>query len=206
MTARSPQPHHAAYHHGDLRRALLDRAAVVVVERGVDAISFRGLAADLGVSHTAPAHHFGSRAGLLSAFAAEGHTLLAEALEAAGEDDFLELGIAYVRFALEHPGHFAVMFDRDALDDAHEELRAARARSFGRLRAGVDRFDRTADRREAAATTIAAWGMMHGIASLALGGELDAAELRDVVEDGDVLAIARRAARHLSPPSRRRDS
>jgi AcrR family transcriptional regulator len=61
-----------AYHHGDLRRAVLDRAVQVIASEGTDALSLRALAADLGVSHTAPRHHFASRQGLLTAVAVEG--------------------------------------------------------------------------------------------------------------------------------------
>lgn len=57
---------------GDLRRALIHEAVAVIAEVGPDALSLREVARRLGVSHAAPAHHFGDRSGLLTAVAAEG--------------------------------------------------------------------------------------------------------------------------------------
>src|SRR6266536_5182875 len=71
-----------AYHHGDLRRALLVAAVEVIEESGPAALSLRDLARRAGVSHAAPQHHFGDKAGLLTAVAAEGYRRLATALEA----------------------------------------------------------------------------------------------------------------------------
>src|SRR5918998_1426102 len=100
MTTNDTRP----YHHGNLRRAVLDAAITAIAESGPDALSLRQLATRIGVSHGAPAHHFGDRAGLLTAVAAEGYELLAEALTAAQRQagDFLDVGVAYVRFAVEH--------------------------------------------------------------------------------------------------------
>ncbi|HEY4419033.1 MAG TPA: TetR family transcriptional regulator, partial [Pseudonocardia sp.] len=83
------------YHHGDLRRALLDTALQAVAEQGPAAISLRDVARRAGVSHAAPTHHFGDKTGLLTALAAEGWSLLADALTEAGEQkrSFAELGV-----------------------------------------------------------------------------------------------------------------
>src|SRR6195256_5650444 len=97
------------YHHGDLKAALLAKAAALVAERGADGVSLRELARNAGVSHAAPAHHFTDRRGLFTALAAEGFSLLAEALLRA-RGDFANAALAYVRFAIDHPGHYAVMF------------------------------------------------------------------------------------------------
>src|SRR5215203_6275096 len=100
------------YHHGDLPRALLDAAVEAIAEVGPAAVSLRDLARRTGVSHAAPAHHFGDKAGLLTAVAADGFRRLAatlgEAYEATGS--FLEVGVAYARFAAIHRAHFEVMF------------------------------------------------------------------------------------------------
>lgn len=98
-----------AYHHGDLRRALLAAALEAIEEVGPTALSLRDLARRAGVSHAAPAHHFGDKAGLLTALAAQGFDLLAQALVQAG-DDLLEAGVAYVDFAVRHRAYFEVMF------------------------------------------------------------------------------------------------
>jgi AcrR family transcriptional regulator len=68
------------YHHGDLRRAVLDAAVAAIAESGPAALSLRDLARRAEVSHAAPAHHFGDKAGVLTALAAEGYALLADAL------------------------------------------------------------------------------------------------------------------------------
>src|SRR5918911_5775186 len=99
------------YHHGDLRAVILAESARIVADKGADAVSLRQLAREAGGSHAAPAHHFTDRRGLFTALAAEGFRLLAEALTAA-RPRFIDAALAYVRFAIEHSGHYAVMFDR----------------------------------------------------------------------------------------------
>src|SRR5919112_6813183 len=85
------------YHHGNLRRALIDAALTAVAQQGPAALSLRDVARRAGVSHAAPTHHFGNKAGLLTAIAAEGWDLLADALTAVptATGDFLEVGVAY---------------------------------------------------------------------------------------------------------------
>ena len=100
------------YHHGNLRRALLDAALDTISTDGVAALNLRDLARRCGVSHAAPTHHFGDRRGLLTAIATEGYDGLAAATAATWDEtgSFLEVGVAYVRYAVAHPGHFPVMF------------------------------------------------------------------------------------------------
>ncbi|WP_240489923.1 TetR/AcrR family transcriptional regulator [Actinomadura atramentaria] len=148
------------YHHGDLRRTLLTEAAVLLAERGPDGVSLRNLARRTGVSHAAPAHHFGDKTGLFTALAAEGHALLADALGTPGTSGLRELGARYVRFALAHPSHFAIMFRTDLVDPADPELQAAQDRSYAPLRAAVPDDD----------ALLAAWSLAHGYASLVLAG------------------------------------
>src|SRR5690242_14233333 len=101
-----------AYHHGDLRRALLRAAEEAITEHGVATLSMRDLARRAGVSHTAPTHHFGDMTGLLTAFATEGFEQLAKALATSrlASNSFLELGVTYIRFAVSRPAMFEVMF------------------------------------------------------------------------------------------------
>jgi AcrR family transcriptional regulator len=105
----------AAYHHGDLRQALVDAAAAVVAKDGVDALKVSALAERLGVTDGAPFRHFESRLALLVAVAEEGAGRMVERMDAAaaGIEDPLEVqrarGVAYVRFAVEEPGHFRVL-------------------------------------------------------------------------------------------------
>jgi AcrR family transcriptional regulator len=127
------------YHHGDLRRALLDTALAAVAEHGPAAVSLRDVARRAGVSHAAPTHHFGDKTGLLTALAAEGWTLLADALTATARRDprFSELGVAYVMFAVAHPAHFAVMRAPGMTKSSDPELAAAQERASAQLVAGA---------------------------------------------------------------------
>lgn len=192
-----------AYHHGDLRRAVLDRAVQVIATDGAEALSLRALAADLGVSHTAPRHHFVSRQGLLTAVAIEGFRELAARMNRIrdGGGAFLDIGVGYVEFALDRPAHFAVMFAPAVLDQTDPELTGAMDATFALLRQGVDELPEPA-REDAAAAVIASWSLVHGLATLALTGNLDRAGVRALVAD-DLLGLARRSAGllHRGPPA-----
>ncbi|MFE9252558.1 TetR/AcrR family transcriptional regulator [Streptomyces sp. NPDC007088] len=184
MTTRHP------YHHGDLRRALLDAAVEAIERDGPARLSLRDLARRAGVSHAGPVHHFGDKAGVLTALATEGYGLLADALGAspAGASELVELGVSYVRFAVRHPAHFAVMFRRDLLHPEDPELRAAQQRARALLTGGVERAvggRTTAGPRLAG---VAAWSLVHGYASLHLVGALGEEAGEDVEETARVVA------------------
>lgn len=166
-----------AYHHGDLRRAVLAAAVEVIGESGPASVSLRDLARRAGVSHAAPAHHFGDKAGLLTALAAEGYALLAEALEAAGSSPergggLLEVGVAYVRFAVEHRAHFEVMFRPELYRADDPEVRAAEQRTDAALAAGIAALPDRRTGSDARIAGVAAWSLVHGFAMLWLGGAL----------------------------------
>ncbi len=176
------------YHHGDLRRAILDAAIESISANGSAALSLRELARRAGVSHAAPIHHFGDKAGVLTALAAEGYELLANALEAAG-DEFVEAGVAYVRFATTYKAHFEVMIRPDTYHPDDPTVVAARERASQALVDGV-RTKTTRTGREARLTGIAAWSLVHGFATLSLTGALQ--DLGD-----DLTSTARDVARIL---------
>jgi AcrR family transcriptional regulator len=182
------------YHHGNLRDAILAGAAAVIARDGIGALSLRALAADIGVSHTAFRRHFGSREGVLNALAVRGNLLLAERLRtAAATGKFVDVGVAYVRFALAEPGLFAVMFRSDLLDDDDPELICARIEALAPLRAGVHALGAA----DPTAAEVASWGVVHGVATLALTGTLLGA-LSDE-HDGNIEELARRALSLLHP-------
>ncbi|MFE2019264.1 TetR/AcrR family transcriptional regulator [Streptomyces sp. NPDC059499] len=159
------------YHHGDLRRAVLTAALDVVATEGPDALSLRDLARRAGVSHAAPAHHFKDRTGLLTAIAAEGYTLFADALTAA--PDLRERGVAYVRFAAGHPAHFQVMFRPELHHADDPELLAAKARATEALRTGISGLPESGRGSDDRLAGIAAWSLAHGFATLLLSGNLE---------------------------------
>ena len=164
-------PVERSYHHGDLRTQLLARAAELVARDGAEAFSLRAVAAELGVSHTAPRHHFGDKQGVFTALATEGYTLLGEALETAAPLGFQEVGAAYVLFAVSHPGHFAVMHAPDLVHAHDPELVAASNRTNRQLLDGVAAFA-PGNAYQVAVKAAAAWGLVHGLATLAISGAL----------------------------------
>ncbi len=162
------------YHHGDLRRALLAAAARAVEESGPAALSLRDLARRAGVSHAAPAHHFGDKAGLLTALAAQGFELLAEELDRVREetDSLLEIGVGYVRFAVKHRAHFEVMFRPELYHADDAALVTARGRAADSLRAGLAAMPAAQVGPDADVARLAAWSIVHGFATLWLGNAL----------------------------------
>jgi AcrR family transcriptional regulator len=180
------------YHHGNLRRALLDAALAEIAAHGPVALSLRGLARHAGVSHAAPAHHFGDKTGLLTAIATEGFTLLGEALRAArAAGGFLDVGVAYIEFAVSHPAHFEVMYRPDLYRPDDPELETARAETTRLLYgSAADAFPDD----DAARVGIAGWAFAHGFAELWRTGNLQP-RLGD-----DAMAAARRVAPALFAP------
>ncbi|MFE2151306.1 TetR/AcrR family transcriptional regulator [Streptomyces lavendulae] len=181
------------YHHGDLRRALLAAAVEAIEESGATAVSLRDLARRAGVSHAAPAHHFGDKAGLLTAVAVEGFDLFADALNATWErtGDFAEVGVAYVRFGLTHRGHFEVMFQPALCRTDSADLAAARARAAESLRTGAALLAADADGGNQQTATLAAWSLVHGFTALQLSGTLP------LPADADPESVARQVTRFL---------
>jgi AcrR family transcriptional regulator len=156
------------YRHGDLRRALLEVAATLIEEPGPGAMSMREVARRAGVTHAAATYHFGDKAGLLTALAVDGYRLLGDALREAHESrhSFLELGVAYVRFAVTYRAHFEVMFRPELYHRDDEELRSAKtitaALLYGTERASDEQLE----------AGVAGWAIVHGIATLWLNGNL----------------------------------
>lgn len=158
-----------SYHHGDLKAVILQRTAELVAANGADALSLRELARAAGVSHAAPAHHFTDRRGLFTALATEGFIGLADALRAA-RPDFVDAARAYVRFALRHPGHYRVMFDRSLYDAADPALCEAESASAAELSAGVRTLTDRNAQEDPDGAALAAWSLVHGYIMLTLNG------------------------------------
>jgi AcrR family transcriptional regulator len=173
---------------------MLDAAVKSIAETGPSALSLRALSAKAGVSHAAPVHHFGDKAGLFSAVAAEGFHLLAIELVDGWEEtgDFLEVGVRYVRFALDHKGYFEVMF-RPELQNLHSPgLLEAKRRAFTALVDPLSIVGPSSDDDTAFHwTTLSSWSIVHGLATLALSGNLLPSDLADPDE------LARQVLLHL---------
>jgi AcrR family transcriptional regulator len=160
------------YHHGDLKAVILAEAATLVAERGADGISLRELARAAGVSHAAPAHHFTDRRGLFTALAAEGWRMLANKLTDA-RPNFIDAATAYVRFALEHPGHYAVMFDSSLVNPDDPELIAAQNAAGDELARGVGTLTDPRAKADPDGAALAAWSLVHGFSMLRLNRSID---------------------------------
>ena len=176
------------YHHGDLRAVILTEAARLVAERGADRVSLRELARDAGVSHAAPAHHFTDRRGLFTALATQGFQLLAQALIDA-RPDFADAALAYVRFAIEHPGHYQVMFNKSLLDASDSELVAAESASGAELARGVATLRDPNVQADPAGAQLAAWSLVHGFSMLWLNDAVNA-QVREADPMDTVMRIA----------------
>jgi AcrR family transcriptional regulator len=163
-----------SYHHGNLRLALLDAAAAEVQAVGASQLSLRELARRAGVSHAAPAHHFKDKRGLFTALAAEGFRMLHERTSEAltHPNALVGTGRCYVEFALDHPGHFAVMFDVSLLDADDPDYERERGAAFEVLFEAIRRATRVSEDDELARQTVAAWLAVHGLATLWLSGNL----------------------------------
>lgn len=180
---------------------MLEAAVSSIATDGVDRLSIRGLARATEVSHTAFRHHFGDRRGLLTALAAEGYAGMTSALgetDTSGPDGFLESGVTYVRWALAHPAHFQVMFRPDLVDEQDPDLQEALAGLGGALMGGAADFaghDQPGDPRTNP-LALAAWSLTHGLATLALAGNLPLGTGES--EQADVI---RSVLRHLARPA-----
>jgi AcrR family transcriptional regulator len=162
-----------AYHHGDLRRALVDAAAKIVAKEGVAAVSLREVARLAGVSHNAPYRHFESLQALLAAVAAEGYDEFGKQLTEAAEAEprpaarKKAVGRAYLRFALEHPNLYRLMFGAELDKSEHPDLRAATDKAFTILTGTIPKAGRAAH-----TDAIIAWALVHGLASLVLDRQI----------------------------------
>lgn len=120
------------YHHGNLRQTLLDHAAEIIAEDGIEGLSLRALAREIGVSHSAPARHFKDKQALLAALATEAHEKLTrfinKAANDAGDDPvarYNAMGKATIRFSLDQPAYFKAVQNPEVYQRASEELRSA---------------------------------------------------------------------------------
>lgn len=167
--AVEPKP----YHHGDLRRALMDSADAILERDGPNALSLRAVAREAGVSPAAPYHHFKDKDELLSAIAREGFARLSAALvEAAGcerdaETKMSDLGVAYVKFAQSHPALYRVMYDCARAEDALPQKTDHDHDGFQILKdaltkAGGNRVSET----DIHLASIASWCAAHGLAEM----------------------------------------
>ena len=169
------------YHHGNLRRALLDEALATIHAEGGEGLTLREIGARVGVSRTALYRHFADKRALLTAVATEGFRMLREQLVAAwekgerGDAAFHAMGVAYLRFAVDNPSHYRVMFGGSFDQLVHEpELMVEAQGAFQALVEAVAALQKDGlflrDDPMLMATYV--WALVHGIATLAIDAQL----------------------------------
>ncbi|QQS00349.1 MAG: TetR/AcrR family transcriptional regulator [Austwickia sp.] len=171
------------YHHGNLRRALLDAGWDLVAEDGPDALTLRAVARRAGVSHGAPAHHFPDKAALVEAMAVEGWDRFAEALAQAwaGTDGtprdgrLAAVGAAYVRFAAAHPHAFRLMNRPELRSDTGGVVASAARRCRDVLTTAIlaCQDDGMIPAGDPAPWAMLCWSGVHGLAMLAIDGLIE---------------------------------
>ncbi len=165
-----------AYHHGNLKEALIRAALALIAEKGPSGFTFADAARWAGVSPAAPYRHFKSREELLADVARRGFEEFTEALTKAWDDGkpdplaaFNRLGKAYLDFARDKQAYYSAMFEAGVPLDADPQFRAASENSFAVLRAAAERLVATMPAKERPPALMVAlhiWSMTHGIASL----------------------------------------
>lgn len=197
MRARS------AYHHGDLRQALLDAAEIELAEKGLEAFTLRGVARRAGVSHAAPAHHFKDTAAMLTALATVAAGRLTASMRhyraRAGSTPragIVASGVGYIAFALESPALFKLLFGSERPDSDDPGLIQQADRAFRVLADDLSALlgsDPLGD-REGMFETAAIWSAVHGIASLLIANRMRFLKpMLDRDRDGTLASLVERA-------------
>jgi len=187
------------YHHGDLRRALVEAALELLLEGGTEALGMRELARRVGVSAAAPYRHFRDKQALIQAVAAAGFALFLESVEAAKaglpqDEQFGAMAEAYVQFALRYPRLYKLMFSSELGKFEDKDLRRAADAAYESLAVAAAKEDPEAPGEAA----ISAWAFVHGLSMLLLDEQLlgvSAANAEPLVK-----ALTRRHALRFGKP------
>jgi AcrR family transcriptional regulator len=188
----------SAYHHGDLRKACLFAALELLEDGDETTLSLREVARRAGVSANAPYRHYADKDALLAALAVHGYELLREDLIAAAAKDtdgqVVEISLAYVHFALDHPAVFRLMFGHPCNRTRQDVKDAANATSA----VLAEQIRGTAPKAEAEAFLLGVWAIVHGLATLILDGKVVSADKPRAME-----AVVTDVVRTMMAPRRR---
>lgn len=169
------------YHHGDLRRAIIDAGEAELTERGLDGFSLRRVSARVGVSHTAPAHHFGDVSGLIDALAERGFHRLLDFMTArqniaphSAYEQLIASGLGYLEFAQAHPALFRLIFSLPKGPNPNKDVMVAAEAAFMHLARNVAALHRAEPLAHPGAyeEVLACWTRAHGFAELMLAGHI----------------------------------
>tara|TARA_R110001599_G_scaffold175961_1_gene368032 strand:+ start:1844 stop:2482 length:639 start_codon:yes stop_codon:yes gene_type:complete len=171
-----------SYHHADLASELLGAAELELSENGMEAFSLRAVAKRAGVSHGAPAHHFGDVRGLLTALAAIGYQRLVKAQDnrqrlakADPRSQIVATGLGYIDFAVQNPALFRLMVSSEKPDRTDDRFGTASLLAFDKLVADVRNLGGSDPYTDPAAmkNVVASWAMVHGLADLMISGRME---------------------------------
>jgi AcrR family transcriptional regulator len=176
-------PHRKTYHHGNLKTALIEKAVEIIKEEGVAGLSLRKAARKVGVSHAAPAHHFGDLTGLLGAVSREGFGLLLQKMDSVQNDIFdsnpmsrlKRVCLSYIDFALEHTSYFKVMYNSRLTEKAtRHELDKGNRKVYRRLADCVMKCQSSGIVKAGNPMHmgIFVWTTIHGYATLVVDGQM----------------------------------
>ncbi|MDB4889566.1 MAG: TetR family transcriptional regulator [Gemmatimonadetes bacterium] len=176
---RTPKALPRAYHHGDLRSALIQSALGLLRDEGPEALTLRGVARAAGVSQAAPYRHFKDRRALVAAVAEEGFRMLQSAMlhaaqKADGRLGLKQVAIAYVQFGHEHPAEYRIMFGPEvARHDELPDLRETSSAVLAFVQVGLEQLQAAGSigAGDPAAMAATIWSMLHGLVMLSLDGQ-----------------------------------
>jgi AcrR family transcriptional regulator len=177
MQEKSARP----YHHGDLRRVVIETAQEMLREGKGWQFTLREVARRAGVSHAAPYKHFPDKSALLAELATLGFDQLrAEISDAlhrplrAGRAEFLAAAKAYIHFGMANPSLYRLMFSADASKKDFPQLHEAGAAAFAELLGIIERGQQagTFKKQPLRSQGAAAWALVHGFTMLAIDGQL----------------------------------
>lgn len=185
-----------AYHHGNLKREIANKAMQILKEKGTDEINLRELARSIGVSHTALYRHFKSKNDVIAYLAFIGFTQLCKHLDGAEErkclkgraSSLISLGESYIQFVIENPIHYQLMFHPSlANKSAFSDLQNAAKKSFSFLLAAMDDGINNGKYRneDPRGMAVSAWALVHGLSQLIINKQLNhqASELGEKIEE-----------------------
>ena len=166
------------YHHGDLKKALIDSGRNILRKEGINALTLRSAARAAGVSHSAPYAHFADKQDLLAAISTQGFldlqerlTLSIEKYQISPRDLLIETGWSYIQFAMSEPACFKLMFSGILEDEhAHPEFMSAVRKTYQMLVNVVATCQKTnvLPAGSADETPVAVWSLVHGFVALHL--------------------------------------
>lgn len=165
-----------------LAEKLLEDAEKELEESGIEKLSLRAVAKRAGVSHGAPAHHFGDAQGLLTALATKGYKRLAlyqvrreDVAPSTALDKIVASGLGYIDFAMEFPGLFHLMFNSSIPNRSDEQFSNVSLLVFEKLVANTEAHSgqNPYTNRESMKDLMASWAVVHGLAELVISGRAE---------------------------------